>query len=114
MQTTATNPTSGASQGRPTTHNAYLNILAELGGPGLLLFAGFLASAWLMLRRRHRSDPALDTLTSAVAAGFLIAVVGSLFLTEQFYPPLWFMAALGAGLVRPAAVAAPAFRRQHA
>jgi hypothetical protein len=34
----------------------------------------------------------------ALAAGFVVAVVGSLFLTEQYYPPLWFLPAIAASL----------------
>ena len=79
----------------PTTHNAYLNVLAELGLPGVLLFVVFLAMGWVQLRRRAGPDPQLR---SALAAGFLVAVVGSFFLTQQFSAPLWLLAALGVGL----------------
>jgi hypothetical protein len=33
--------------------------------------------------------------------GFVVAVVGALFLTEQFYAPLWLLPALAATLTRP-------------
>jgi putative inorganic carbon (HCO3(-)) transporter len=82
-----------------TTHNAYLNVLAELGLPGLLLFLGYLAVSWGLLRRRIRGDPAADAFRSSLAAGFVIALVGSMFLTEQYYAPLWLLPALGATLV---------------
>ncbi|MEA3020051.1 MAG: hypothetical protein QOI47_1575 [Actinomycetota bacterium] len=80
-----------------TTHNAYLNILAELGLLGLALFVVFLVQSWGAVRRRavERQD---DWLQTAIAAGFLVALVGALFMTEQFYPPLWFLAALGVAL----------------
>jgi putative inorganic carbon (HCO3(-)) transporter len=90
-----------AAEGGPiTTHNAYLNILAELGLPGLLLFLGYLAMSWAVLRRRIPDDPVADGFQSALAAGFIMALVGSLFLTEQYYAPLWLLPALGATLVR--------------
>lgn len=87
-------------QGPITTHNAYLNVLAELGAPGLALFVAYLAMSWARLRRRAPGDPDGDALQSALAAGFLIAMVGSFFLTEQFYSPLWLLPALGATLLR--------------
>jgi hypothetical protein len=40
---------------------------------------------------------------TAAVAGFLIALVGACFLTEQFYAPLWFWPAVATGLLlRPA------------
>jgi O-antigen ligase len=81
-----------------TTHNAYLNILAELGLPGLVLFLGYLAVSWRLLRRRIPDDPATNAFLSSLAAGFVIALVGSMFLTEQYYAPLWLLPALGATL----------------
>jgi putative inorganic carbon (HCO3(-)) transporter len=88
------------NEGILTTHNAFLNILAELGGPGLALFLAYLLMAWRRLRRRSPGDPAVDALRSALAAGFLAALVGSMFLTEQFYAPLWLLPALGATIER--------------
>jgi hypothetical protein len=55
--------------------------------------------AWSRLRRRFPGDPGVDGLQSALAAGFVVAMVGALFLTEQFYAPLWLLPALGATLV---------------
>lgn len=82
-----------------TTHNAYLNVLAELGAPGLALFLLFLLMSWLRLRRRM-PDPDDDHLMGALAAGFLVAVVGAMFMTQQFYPPIWFLAALAVALTQ--------------
>lgn len=78
-----------------TTHNAYLNVLAELGAVGLALFLTFLAQSWLQLRQRAPNNPREDWLRSAIAAGFVVAFIGAMFMTQQFYPPLWFLAALG-------------------
>jgi putative inorganic carbon (hco3(-)) transporter len=93
-------PVGSTNEGIATTHNALLNILAELGGPGLALFLAYLLMAWRRLRRRLPGDPAVDALRSALAAGFLAALVGSMFLTEQFYAPLWLLPALGATIER--------------
>jgi O-antigen ligase len=86
---------------------AYLVILAEQGTPGLLLFLGYLAWSWTYLRRRFPADDRADQLQAACAAGFIVACAGALFLAEQYYPPLWFLPALGASLAAssPAATA---------
>lgn len=77
---------------------AYLVILAEQGAVGLALFLGYLAVSWTDLRRRFREDPRADQLQGALAAGFVIACIGALFLAEQYYPPLWFLPAIGASI----------------
>lgn len=87
-----------SDEGPPATHNAYLNVLAELGLPGAVFFVLFLAMGWRTLRRRV-ADPRRDRMMMSLAAGFVVAMVGALFLTEQFYPPLWFLSAVGVGLV---------------
>jgi putative inorganic carbon (HCO3(-)) transporter len=92
-------PVGSSDGGIITTHNAFLNVLAELGGPGLALFLVYLLMSWRRLRRRS-PDPDVDALRSALAAGFLAAIVGSMFLTEQYYAPLWLLPALGATVER--------------
>jgi putative inorganic carbon (HCO3(-)) transporter len=77
---------------------AYLIILAEQGTPGLALFLAYLALSWVDLRRRFPDDDRRDDLQAALAAGFIVACIGALFLTEQYYPPLWYLPALAAGL----------------
>jgi putative inorganic carbon (HCO3(-)) transporter len=87
-------PTSG------TTHDAYLHILAETGLGGIGFFLAFLALGWLNVRRRARGpDDGVGVLRTYLAASFLTALVGSVFLTEQFYSPLWLFPAIAAGLV---------------
>jgi len=77
---------------------SYLVILAEQGAVGLALFVGYLIISWTDLRRRFPEDQRTDQLQGAIAAGFLVACIGALFLAEQYYPPLWFLPALGASL----------------
>jgi O-antigen/teichoic acid export membrane protein len=86
---------------------AYLVILAEQGAVGLALFLGYLALSWADLRRRFPDDQREDQLQTALAAGFVVACIGALFLAEQYYPPLWFLPAVGASLasLRPRAAA---------
>jgi O-antigen ligase len=77
---------------------AYLIILAEQGTPGLVLFLAYLGLSWADLRRRFPDDAQRDDLQAALAAGFIVACIGALFLAEQYYPPLWYLPALAAGL----------------
>jgi hypothetical protein len=77
---------------------AYLVILAEQGAVGLALFLGYLVISWTDLRRRFPGDQRTDHLQGALAAGFVVACIGALFLAEQYYPPLWFLPALGASM----------------
>ena len=77
---------------------AYLVILAEQGAIGLALFLGYLIISWADLRRRYPNDRQRDQLQAAMAAGFVVACVGALFLAEQYYPPLWFLPAMGASM----------------
>jgi O-antigen ligase len=79
---------------------AYLVILAEQGAVGLALFLAYLAVSWADLRRRFTEDRRSDELQAAMAAGFIVACVGALFLAEQYYPPLWFLPAMGASMAR--------------
>jgi O-antigen ligase len=85
---------------RISGEEAYLVVLAEQGAVGLALLLGYLAWSWADLRRRFPEDKRGDQLQSALAAGFVVACVGALFLTEQYYPPLWFLGAVGASLAR--------------
>jgi O-antigen ligase len=87
-----------AGEGPLAVHNAYLSVLAELGVPGLAMFLAWLALGWARLRRRVPGDPEADALQGALAGGFVVAAVGALFLTQQFYSPLWLLPALGATL----------------
>ena len=54
--------------------------------------------SWARLRRRMPGDPLADALQGALATGFVVAIVGAMFLTEQFYSPLWLLAGLGVSL----------------
>jgi putative inorganic carbon (hco3(-)) transporter len=84
--------------GAQGTHNTYLNILAELGLTGLVLFVGYLVSCWRDLRMRF-ADRRADELQSALAASFVTACIAAIFLTEQYYAPLWVLPALGVSAV---------------
>jgi putative inorganic carbon (HCO3(-)) transporter len=86
------------------THNIYLQVLAELGLPGLLLFGSIIGfslycAAGAARRFRALGDSRLETLSWA----FLIAAIGVLaadfFQSEQFSKQLWLLLALGPALL---------------
>jgi O-antigen ligase len=80
-------------------HNVYLEVVAEFGAPGMLLFAAIvtggllacLAAARAAVRRRERE-------TELLARGLLLALIAMLasafFSSELFNKPLWMLLAL--------------------
>jgi putative inorganic carbon (HCO3(-)) transporter len=90
----------------PVTHEMYLEVGAELGAPGLLLFLGLIALAAvgteLTVRRLHRSHGPDDEdlrLAAYGAQGSLLAIcMASSFLSEEYYMPLWAALSIGAAL----------------
>ena len=81
----------------PVAHEMYLEVGAELGAVALLLFVGGIAAALVASEqavRRRRADGAADrdprVLAALAVQGSLLAVcVCSVFLSEQYYMPLW-------------------------
>ncbi|PRY38013.1 O-antigen ligase family protein [Umezawaea tangerina] len=93
----------------PVAHDMYLEVAAELGLPGLLLFAGLIGTAVVAGERALRRGADRHQVV-AVQASLLAVVVASTFLSEQYYLPLWLMIAVacaadirtGSGSARPA------------
>ncbi|HSL20197.1 MAG TPA: O-antigen ligase family protein [Vicinamibacterales bacterium] len=86
-------------------HNSFIQVGAELGFPGLLLFVALLASAFAALRRTRRrqlsrADGERDAhdLTQAVTASLIGFVVGAFFLSLAYSEMLYTLLALVAGL----------------
>jgi putative inorganic carbon (HCO3(-)) transporter len=81
----------------PVAHNMYLEVAAELGLPGFALFAGVIGVAAVASERTVRlAGPPAPARVEAVAiqASLLAVLVTSTFLSEQYYLPLWSLAAL--------------------
>lgn len=80
----------------PVAHNMYLEVAAELGLPGFALFAGVIGTAAVASERTARRAGPGPRRTEAVAiqASLLAVLVTSTFLSEQYYLPLWSLAAL--------------------
>jgi O-antigen ligase len=78
-------------------HEMYLEVAAELGLPALVAFLAVIGFGFAGAYRARSTGP-----DPGLAAGVLAAVVGTLvaaaFLTEQYYLPVWLLAALGAAL----------------
>jgi O-antigen ligase len=87
----------GAPAGTPpllVVHDTYLEVAAELGVPGFLLFMSFLVIAVRRLSgiiRRRAGPPELGAL---LLASFAANLVGFLTLSEEFFAPVWLAAGL--------------------
>ena len=74
-------------------HDAYLEVAAEFGIAGLVAFLAFLGMQWSRLGRAV-SRPETHPLAVAVRTSFVVALVGALTLSEQFFAPIWIAASL--------------------
>lgn len=79
-------------------HETYLEVSAELGLIGEATFLAVLAYGFAGARRRSRLPGPQQALAGGVCAGLIGAGVAAIFLTEQYYLPLWLLAAFGAAL----------------
>jgi O-antigen ligase len=89
-----TNP----ERGLDVAHEMYLEVSSELGVVGLAAFAGVLGFGYRGARESARKQHLDADLASSVCVAFVGAGVAAIFLTEQYYLPLWLLAALGAAL----------------
>jgi O-antigen ligase len=67
-------------------HDAYLEVAAEFGIAGLVAFLAFLGMQWSRLGRAVSGQT--HPLAVAVRTSFVVALVGALTLSEQFFAPL--------------------------
>ncbi|MGB2713837.1 MAG: O-antigen ligase family protein [Vicinamibacterales bacterium] len=90
-------------------HNTYIQVGAELGVPGLVIFAGFIIAAFRALRHAGRANGEADStgfngrpLTQALTASLLGFVVGACFLSLAFSEMLYTLAALAVAMDKAA------------
>jgi probable O-glycosylation ligase (exosortase A-associated) len=85
-------------------HNSYIQVGAELGIPGLLMFVGMIATAFAALRRSSRrlgnarGNAAARELTQAIAAALIGFAVGGVFLSLAYSEILFTLLALAVGM----------------
>jgi O-antigen ligase len=79
-------------------HETYLEVSAELGLVGLVVFLAVLGYGFGGSRRRSLLPGPYQALAGGVCASLVGTVVAAVFLTEQYYLPLWLLAAFGAAL----------------
>jgi O-antigen ligase len=82
------------------THNTYLEILAEMGFPGLLLFLGIVATSLLCAWRAarlwaRRGAVGMEALARSALLGLIGLLVADFFISEMYGKLLWTMLALG-------------------
>jgi O-antigen ligase len=82
-------------------HNIFVQVGAELGVPGLVLFSGMIASAFVALRRSYRANREPDgssrmspALTDAIMASLIAFMVGAFFLSLAYSEMLYTLIAL--------------------
>jgi O-antigen ligase len=77
-------------------HNTYVQVLAELGVPGALLFLGLLAASWhrLSLAERLHPSPQIQSLMQALKASTVGMLSGVFFLSHAYSPMLYALLAI--------------------
>jgi O-antigen ligase len=84
-------------QPSPVAHSMYLEVAAELGVVGLLLFVGIITVALVSSQRAVRLGADRST-AAAIQASLLAMLVAAAFLSEQYYMSLWAVIAIACGL----------------
>jgi putative inorganic carbon (HCO3(-)) transporter len=79
-------------------HETYLEVASELGLPGLVAFVAVLGFGFRGAWRSARGQGDDARLARSVCLALVGTSVAAIFLTEQYYLPLWLLAALGAAL----------------
>jgi O-antigen ligase len=80
--------------GLRVVHDAYLDVAAELGFTGLVLFGSYLAMTFARATKAVRRRLGPPGLASAVRTAMVVAMVAALTLSEQYFPPFWVLGAL--------------------
>jgi probable O-glycosylation ligase (exosortase A-associated) len=99
-------------------HNQYLELLAEMGLPGLLAYLGVLVGTWVALGRmrrdaRHAGAAFLVDAASGIQIGLIGYAVAVFFLSANFLRLSWFMVAVTASMQVLVADAVAAKRRRR-
>jgi O-antigen ligase len=92
------------SEAPKVTHNTYLEVMAELGVPGFLLFMSVVVSCLACaLRAAHawaaRADPTMEALARGAFLGLVGMLVADFFISDMYTKLLWVMLALGPAML---------------
>jgi putative inorganic carbon (hco3(-)) transporter len=79
-------------------HNAYLDVAAEVGVVALALFLAYLVIVFTRLTQAMREALGPPGLAEALRTSLVIALVGAIFLSEQYYAPFWVIGGLATAL----------------
>lgn len=79
-------------------HNAYLDMAAELGVGGMLLFLAYLGMIMHRLGVAARRGLGLPGYARALRISLVVAIVSAFFLSEQYYPPFWLIGGLATAI----------------
>lgn len=79
-------------------HNSYVQVVAELGVPGLLIFGAFLVRVFRALGRLPTDDGASVRLAQTLTAALIGFTVGAFFLTLAYHDMLYTLAGIAVGL----------------
>jgi putative inorganic carbon (hco3(-)) transporter len=93
-------------------HNAYLDVGAEVGVLAMILFVAYVG---MMLWRSSvavRGRIGLPGYATALRSSLIVAAVASLFLSEQYYAPLWLFGGIATALWRESRVDEPTGARR--
>jgi len=75
-------------------HNTYLEVAAELGLPALVLFVLFMGVAFVRLSESVRRGLGPPWFAIAARTALVVAIVGAIPLSEEYYLPLWLLGAV--------------------
>jgi putative inorganic carbon (HCO3(-)) transporter len=81
-------------------HNAYLDVAAELGVLGMVVFVIYLVVVFGRATLARRRGNGLPGYAAAVRTALVVAIVAGLFLSEQYYAPFWLLGGLATALWR--------------
>ena len=86
------------------THNTYLEIAAEMGLPGLLLFATIIVSSLGCALRAARlwsarGQPTMEALARGAVLGLMGMLVADFFISDMYTKLLWVMLAIGPAML---------------
>jgi putative inorganic carbon (hco3(-)) transporter len=84
--------------GLTVAHDAYLDVSAELGVVAGVLFLVFLGTSFRRLTIANSRGDGLPGFAQALRVSLVIALVGAVFLSEQYYLPFWLIGALATSL----------------